>query len=193
MPNLKFGKHKRGYTLVEFLEVLGILCVVVGSSLLFLTSTLRGTNQANISAEIKQNGQAVLDNLDSQIRNATSVSGDGTGKHIRLERSNADPLHVKCFDPDATTGSEKNGKISTVVSTSGNPLDSTYTDITNSDLISGVDITACSLTVRGASAGTSSPPIVTISFIASQGLKAPSRQDYKASVTFQTTISLRRY
>jgi len=53
----------KGFTLIELLVVLGILVIGVGSTLLFLTSILRGTNQANVTAEVKQNGQAILDSL----------------------------------------------------------------------------------------------------------------------------------
>lgn len=182
----------RGFTLIEFLVVLGILAVAVSSALLVLSSVLRGTNQSNVTAEVKQNGQAVLDNLDSQIRNALSATSDGSGKYIRLTRPNADPLHIKCFY-DLSPKSQ-NGWIGTATGDIINPTESNYTPITNkNDLISGVNIDSCNFTVAASSPGTASPPIVSISFVVSQAIGAPSRQDFVASVKFQTTISLRRY
>src|SRR3989344_4232759 len=64
---------KNGFTLLEFLVVIGLLSLTIGSILLFLTSVLKGTNQANVTSEVKQNGQVVLDALESQIRKATDA------------------------------------------------------------------------------------------------------------------------
>ena len=182
---------KSGFTLVEFLIVLGILAIAVGGSLLFLTSVLRGSNQANVNAEVKQNGQTVLDTLDSQIRNAKDASSDGSSKYIMLTRNDDDPLHIKCFSDSSPKSA--NGWIGTVVSASANPSDFSYTPVTNQDLVSGVDINSCDFRVLVKTAGAASPAVVSIAFFASQGIGAPSRQDFVASVKFQTTISLRQY
>lgn len=206
MPNPKFSifnfptsvllsklfSIKKGFTLIEFLVVLSILVIAVGSALLVLSAVLRGTNQLNVTAEVKQNGQAVLDNLDSQIRNASDAISDGSGKYIRLTRPNADPLNIKCFY-DLHPKSQ-NGWIGTAITTAINPTELNYTPITNrNDLVSGVDINDCSFTVAASSPGSVSPPIVSISFVVSQAIGAPSRQDFVASVEFRTTISLRKY
>lgn len=180
------------FTLIEFLVVLGILAVAVGSALLVLSSVLRGTNQSNVTAEVKQNGQSVLDNLDSQIRNATEATDDDSGKYIRLVRPNADPLSIKCFY-DSEPKSQ-NGWIGTAITDVLAPADSSYTPLTNkNDLVSGVDINNCNFEVAASSLGGASPAIVSISFEVSQARGAPSRQDFVASVKFQTTISLRKY
>ncbi|MBI3282984.1 type II secretion system protein [Candidatus Curtissbacteria bacterium] len=185
-------KERLGFTLIEFLIVLGVLAVAVGSALLVLSSVLRGTNQSNVTVEVKQNGQAVLDSLDSQIRNASDATSDGSGKYIRLTRPSADPLHIKCFYD--TSPKSQNGWIGTVITNVSNPTESNYTAITNkNDLVAGVDINSCNFTVASSSLGTSSPPIVSVSFVASQAINAPSRQDFVASIKFQTTISLRKY
>src|SRR3990170_4782911 len=98
----------KGFTLLEFLVVIGLLSITIGSILLFLTSVLKGTNQANITSEVKQNGQVVLDTLESQIRNASDAvclnpsdnnlcaSPTQSTTHIKLLRTNSDPLHIRC-------------------------------------------------------------------------------------------------
>ena len=58
-------KLKSGYTLIEFLIVIGILSVSIGSILLLLTSVIKGSNQANIIAEVKQNGECFHAKPDS--------------------------------------------------------------------------------------------------------------------------------
>lgn len=190
----------KGYSLIEFLVVIGILVLALGSSLAFLTSSLKGSNKASISAETKQNGQAVLDSLEKQIRNASGAELVVTSpnyKHIRLPKQSATPgtsnyLHIKCFDTDSSV----NGSIRVLESTNAAPGDGLFTTntfITSTDPVSGVDIDNCAFDVDVGSAGVDSPPVVSLSFIVNQGVNAPSRQDFKANVQFQTTISLRKY
>src|SRR3989338_2133305 len=87
---------KRAFTLIEFLVVLGILALVVGSITLFLTSVLKGTNQANVLSEVKQNGQATLDSLERQIRGAVDAEAVDSN-HLKIIREEAQPLHIKCL------------------------------------------------------------------------------------------------
>ena len=185
-----------GFTLVEVLVVLGILSIVVGSSLIFLTSVIKGTNQANVTAEVKQNGQIVFDTLERQVRNATNVQIISTN-FIKLIRSGKDPLYLKCFPSVSETS---NGWIGTSVRSESaippTPADVDFTSLTNNtDLVSGVDI-VCSTGPPGFDvipSSSTAPPIVTINFTVNQGIKAPSRQDFVANAQFQTTISLRQY
>lgn len=198
-----FTQHRigNGFTLIELLVVLGILAITVGSSVVFLSSILKGTNQANVTAEVRQNGQLVLDALERQIRNATDVECfEGANKvtcnpanpyqHIKLLRKSALPLHFKCFTGTALI---PNGWIGTVESTVDDPSSSSYATLTNQDPIAGVDVSSCQLVVNPASAGTGSPAVVKIKFTVNQGIEAPSRQDFLANAQFETTVSLRNY
>lgn len=195
--NTKYCKSC-GFTLIEFLVVLGILAVTVSSTVLFLSSVLTGSNQSTITAEVKQNGQVVLDSVERQIRGAQDATTCFSTPcplppydHIKLIRADPDvPLHIKCFSATAT----KNARMGIAVAMGDNP--SQYTDLTNADRINGVNITGCDFRAfpAGFSAeGQAIPAVVSIKFIVSQGLDASSRQDYVASVPLQTTISLRRY
>ncbi|MBI2327019.1 type II secretion system protein [Candidatus Curtissbacteria bacterium] len=187
---ITINRKSAGFTLIEFLVVLGILVFVVGSSLLFLTSILKGSNQANVISEVKQNGQVVLDAIDRQIRNATNAEPVGSGKYVKLTRLDDDPLYVKCFN-DGPIPKPGNGWLGTVVSSSV-PGDAQYVPTTNrDDLVAGVDIQNCNFTVSAAT--TNSPAIVTVSFTVNQGINAPSRADFLANVRFDKAISLRKY
>lgn len=192
--NLGVGKSKllSGFTLLEFLVVIGLLSITIGSILLFLTSVLKGTNQANITSEVKQNGQVVLDTLESQIRNATDavcmLGENDNCTDVKLTRVNADPLRIRCVNPDGLTA---NGRIEIASSLLDDPTN--FTSITNTDIKSGVSVTNCKFNVVLSSGGVSAPPIVAASFTVNQGVDAPSRQDFLANVDFQTTISLRGY
>lgn len=193
MPNNR-GRCVAGFTLIEFIVVLGILGFIVTSTVLFLNSVLRGANQTNITQEVKQNGQVILDSLDKQIRGATDVLGIGAGPDystIELTRPNDDPLYIKCFT-DGATG-VKNNRIATAVSATGAP---SYVSISNDNTVTGVNITGCKFNIVAATVsaqGAQVPAIVTVFFTASQGLDAPYRQDFVASAPFVTTISLRAY
>ncbi|MDO8573980.1 MAG: type II secretion system protein [Candidatus Daviesbacteria bacterium] len=64
---------RQGFTLVEMLVVMAITAIVGTMLMVIFTNTLRGSNKAQILAVIKQNGQAVLDNMDKNIRGADNV------------------------------------------------------------------------------------------------------------------------
>ncbi len=180
----------RGYTLMELIVVMGVLTITVGAMTIFLTSVLKGTNKANVSAEVKQNGQAVLDSLERQIRGASSAREIGIDQnHIKLNRSLAEALHVRC-EPENFS---RNSRISLQVSDLDDPPDSNYISLSNDDPNSGISIENCVLEVirSGVSdSGVASPPIVYISFTAE---KVSTRADLSASSRFETTISLRQY
>ncbi len=96
MPGHKKFKIDDGFTLIELIVVMGILALVVGAITLFISSVLKGSNQAKITAEVKQNGQVTLDSLERQIRGAVDVVGDvndgSTIKGIKVIRNDASAM-----------------------------------------------------------------------------------------------------
>lgn len=71
---------KKGFTLVEILVVISILSIAGVIILTIFTRILKGNNKAQILAAIKQNGQAVLENMDKTIRGADNVVCISLGK-----------------------------------------------------------------------------------------------------------------
>ncbi|MBI3341701.1 prepilin-type N-terminal cleavage/methylation domain-containing protein [Candidatus Curtissbacteria bacterium] len=181
---------KKGFTLVELLVVLGLLSATVASTLIFLTSSLKGANQAAVTGELKQNGQVIMDQLERQIRGAASAKIVAADSNLMLS-SPTGTLHIRCFAPVRPT---LNGYIGTSTDPSDAPGAGTYTSLTNNtDLISGINVETCSLTVPPASAGGLSPAVVAVSFTLTNGISADTlRPDLKGSAYFQTTISLRQ-
>lgn len=198
---------QRGYTLVEFLIVVGILSLSIGSVLLILTSVIKGANQANIIAEVKQNGQGVLDSLQSQIRGAGDVSalsvtlpGPSEAKSgLFVTAASGEKLTIICVE---ARGGD-NGWIGVYKGAAGdsvpNTLVSNFQPITNTETISGVDIdctpdpTDSTVPAFAVSSHGGLVKTVTIRFIANQGVSAPSRVDFKANAEFRTVLSLRIY
>ena|SRR3989344_8475554 len=189
--NLTIKQFRFGYTLIELLVVLGIMTMTVGALTVFLTSVFRGTNKANASAEVKQNGQAVLDSLERQIRGAINVV-DNAPNYIRLEREFGDPLHIRCFDESP---SNYKSRIA-VAQDSGTTLpesDPSWRSVSNDDWDNGISINPCTITVSPAtisSSGLPVPAIVSISFTVQ---KDSERVEFAGKADFRTTISLRQY
>ncbi|MDP2632312.1 MAG: hypothetical protein Q8P25_01155 [Candidatus Curtissbacteria bacterium] len=187
--------YHSGYTLIEFLVVLGLLVLAVGSTLVFLTSILRGSNQANISAEVKQNGQAVLDSLERQIREAksatriTSSLPPGVSDELYLVLSDGSNLYIGCLN-SVSGPTVLNAAIGTKAGSAPSSA-SDFQTMTNRDSVSGVSISDCQLAATTGS--TSNGDVVTISFTAGRAISAPTRVDFDASAKFNTTISLRKY
>jgi len=67
------SKMPDGFTLVELLVVVAVLSIMGVLLLTIFTSSLRGSNKSQILSSIKQNGQAVLENMDKTIRSADRV------------------------------------------------------------------------------------------------------------------------
>ena len=196
ISNFKFqiSNLGNGYTLIEFLVVLGLLVITIGSTLLFLTSILRGTNQTNVANEVKQNGQAVLDSLERQIRGARSAVDmaslpPGVSDGIVLTLADNSNLYIGCLN--TTTAPLLNNAIGVKTGTPPSSAND-YQTVTNRDPVSGINITGCSLSVP-APVSTLNADEVVISFTADRAIKAPTRADFNASARFQTTISLRKY
>ena len=192
-----------GFTLVELLVVIGILGTVVGSSLLFLTDILKGSNQAEVVSEIKQNGQVVLDVIDRQIRNAESVENFTVSfmtppvpvDVIKLNKPNTtNGYYIACFNRDIAASPKKNGWIGIMNSPTPPALASDFLKLTNTSEVSGIDVECDTSTfaVSGLPGG-SYPQVVQVRFKVSQGVEAPKRLDFNAISEFKTTISLRRY
>ena len=66
-------KIERGFTLVEILVVIAVIAITGTIMVAIFTNTLRGSNKAQVFANIKQNGQAVLERMDKEIREADDV------------------------------------------------------------------------------------------------------------------------
>lgn len=63
----------KGFTIIEMLVVIALMAIAGTIIAGIFISSLRGSEKAKYLAVIKQNGQAVLENMDKTVRNADQV------------------------------------------------------------------------------------------------------------------------
>ncbi len=190
----------RGFTLVEILVVMAIMAIIGTIMVAIFTNTLRGSNKSQILAVIKQNGQAVLENMDKTIRGADNVicpQQIGPLSDTLVFEKNGIYTRFRFIPPSATingsiqqdspvVGSDINLFIYNVCSTDLLPPVITLTD-TNSQ--SGVSVMS-GLFTRNKQPGFKDS--VTVFFKLGSGVGIPTAVSSQIDpVTFQTTVQLR--
>lgn len=196
---------ENGFTLVEILVVIAIIAIVGTMLVAIFYSTLRGSNKAQILAIIKQNGQAVLENMDKTIRDADNVACNSLDGATLVIVKNGIYTRYRFFPPSAST----NGVIqqdNPVQPASGNnsdiklfkdnvcsdpmgtdsPVVNTLTDI---NTLSGISVENGSFT-RDKPAGFKDQ--ITVKFDLRPGVSVPASISGQIDpVSFQTAIQLR--
>ncbi len=202
----------RGFTLVEIIVVMAITAIVGTILVLIFTNTLRGSNKAQVLAVIKQNGQAVLDNIDKNIRNSDSVACFTPSGNTLVIVKNGIYSRYRFYVPDNPSYcGTNNGCIqqdnpvqpippdlrSSIqvfmdningICNDTDPLINPVT-LTDTNIQSGVSVSSGNFSVNKSSGYMTS---VTINFTLKAGTGVPTAiSDQIDSVSFQTTIGLR--
>lgn len=115
--------RQKGFTLFEILVVIAVLSIIGTIVLVIFSRVLKGNNKSQILSSIKQNGQAVLENMDHSIRDGGHLAclssskvivvekeGLYTRYKIILERKANDPIN-ECMTTPADTTKPSNGCI----------------------------------------------------------------------------------
>ena len=199
----------RGFTLVEILVVIGITAIIGTIMVAIFTNTLRGSNKSQILAIIKQNGQAVLENMDKTIRGEDNVVCPTSGSSNTLVIiQNGIYTRYRIVLPTDSTGSApsscigtgKNGCIIwenlTLQATEVTPQLCNPTNLMSAAQVSTDTNTQLGVSVSSGSFSVSQPPgykaAVTVNFElgAAVGLPPVSTSQIDP-VVFQTTVQLR--
>lgn len=108
-----FPSGKKGFTLIELLVVVGVAAIFGVLIVTIFTRTLRGTNKSQIIGIIKQNGQAVLEEMDKTIRSADKVicPPNHTPSKIIVVDKGGSYTRYKFIDPNLTSSPSQNGYI----------------------------------------------------------------------------------
>lgn len=203
----------RGFTLVEILVAIAIVAIIGTIMVAIFSNTLRGSNKAQILASLKQNGQAVLENMDKTVRNADDlicptsgssntivVSRNGTYTRYRIALSTDAPGSA----PASCIGSRKNGCIvsdnpipqgsellQSFIGRICNPLDSMSLAqvLTDTNTQTGIQIMSGSFATTKPAGFKAA---LTVNFILRPGAEVPESVTGQIDpVTFQTTVQLR--
>lgn len=171
--NLKKTLNSRGFTLIEMLVVVAIVGIVATISTQIVLSLIRSNNKTNVQNEVRQNGSYTIDLMERDIRAATEASSN-TSKDLTLANPDGSSSVYTC----ALKQAGSNG----FINRNSNPL-------LNTDLSTGVAVSACSFTI----APNSNPQLITVNFTLTQAANSATRSDLTVSQTFETSVSLRTY
>lgn len=205
--------NSNGFTLVEILVTMAIIAIVGTILVVTFTNTLRGSNKSQILAVIKQNGQAVLENMDKTIRNADNVvcPTDATSGNTLVVVQNGTYTRYRFIAPTPSANGliQQDNPVKVVdVGTGILQTDTTFiTDVclptslmprdatqpvqilTDTNLQTGVSVTSGLFTKNPQSGYKDS---VTVSFTLGPGINAPSIVAGQIDpVEFKTTVGLR--
>jgi prepilin-type N-terminal cleavage/methylation domain-containing protein len=185
---MKIKNKNYAFTLIELLVVIVVLGIlgVVGTDL--FSSVIKGTNKANVIAEVKQNGQLAMDIIERNIREATTAENPPNPlpppDYLTTGLILTTPSGTVTFGfiPECTDKS-CNGRITM-----------NTTPITSTDTRTGVSIASVSYNISSPpSSSPSSPAVVKVTMTVNQAAQASTRNDFTADVTLTTTVSLRTY
>ncbi|MDO8551147.1 MAG: type II secretion system protein [bacterium] len=179
-------RNNSGFTLIEVLMVVFILgiIVVLGSNLFF--SIMKGASKAELTKEVKQNGDYALGMMVRMIRNAKKITVNSDGQTCSLSMQK-----FKIINQDDTTTelacksdiTDQVAKISAGTSPLTGP---------NVTLTSGGSGCPGTFSFSCVQPSMLEPANVTISFTLYQ--KGTSgRPEELAQASFKTTVSLRNY
>ncbi len=212
-------KANKGFTLVEMLVVISVLSLFGIVALTIFSRTLVGSNKSKIILAMKQNGQSVLETIDSTIRNASLVlcPSPNSTSTILVVVNNGVYTRFKFIDPvtvytDSTNQiiddtKSKNSAIQedfpvplgdinqfkNNVCSAANPLPVQLVNavvLTDTNPQSGVSVSNPGFT-RDTKPGFKD--IIKINFVLSQGMNAPPIIAGQIDpVTFATTVQLRK-
>lgn len=165
---------KRGFTIVELLVVIGIISIIGTIAADIFLNVSRSYNKASIITKIEQSGNIALSQMVGEIRNARSISPtSGTTSTLTISAADGGSVIFSLVPPTSSA----NG----YVARNGISL-------TDNAYVTGVNVTQLSFTIVSGD-----PPSVSITLTMTQPLGVPSRVDFQAQTTLQTSVSLRNY
>ncbi len=195
-----------GFTLVEMLVAIAIVAILGMVLTAIFVNTLKGGNKSQILANIKQNGQVVLENMDKTIRGADNVVCSSLTGNTLVVVKNGCYTRYRFKDsqiwqdnpqPDSSTSCITNPPSPTPkdiktftndVCTDTDPMNSPNI-LTDTNPQSGVSVSE-GLFTRNRQAGLKDS--ITVTFKLDHGISAPSSVAGQIDpVVFTTTIGLR--
>ncbi|MEK7571380.1 MAG: prepilin-type N-terminal cleavage/methylation domain-containing protein [Patescibacteria group bacterium] len=172
---MKENKISSGFTLVEVLVAISIIAIIGVLIISVLTLSLRGSNKAEVSSVVKQQGNTVLTQIARKLRYAKTLDNPASC----VPSTTVASLTITDVSNTQTTYACTSGSI-TVLSANGVPLIDT-----NAVAMSNCSFVCSQQTLLD-------PPTVRIQFLLTA--KSTSQlAETQSSLPFQTSITLRNY
>ncbi|MBM4401769.1 MAG: hypothetical protein FJ044_00795 [Candidatus Cloacimonetes bacterium] len=178
--------------MIEILVTVAILGLISTAAISIFTSMTAAYNKSRIINELREEGTRVMSEMETLVR--ASENAEGSGSSTLILTLNSGSLEYQqngqCKTVTLSLGSataDKNNYINKALSVCEAAAIGAG-ELTNTNRTSGVNVSALTFSVTG-----SGPKVVKINLILEQGLDAATRQDYRASVNLETTVSTRSY
>ena len=185
---------QKGFTLIEILVTVAILGLISTAAISIFSSMTAAYNKSSIINELREEGSRVMDDMERLVRSSGEAAIGGSSELIltlntsSLEyQQNGQCKTVTLTLALGSVATNKNNYINKALSDCEGTA-SGAGEMTNTDRTSGVNVSALTFSVTG-----TGPKVVKISLSLEQGLAAAARQDYRASVNLETTVSTRSY
>lgn len=196
---------KNGFTLIEILVAMAIVAIIGVIFVTIFANTLRGSNKSQVLAVIKQNGQAILENISKSIRGADSIVCKSNSGDVLTIIKNGSYTRFRFVPPavgsngiiqrdnpvQPSTAPEDNIQLFlSTICTDPMGTDSSQVDtLTDTNTQSGVSVTT-GLFERSRQSGFKDS--ITVSFTLGPGVNVPAAIAGQIDpIPFQTTIGLR--
>jgi prepilin-type N-terminal cleavage/methylation domain-containing protein len=184
----KFYLDSKGYTLVEMLSVILVFSVIGGIISVIFASSLRGTNKANITNEVRQNGNYALIQISKTITYAKGFNGISENGVDYISDCYVAPISPTPVPPEyhyLKVSDFNGGIILFTCNQSSSEIASNGASLINTEI---VKVDACKFSCNQPSIA--EPPTIGISFILSQKNESNFFEN-KASIPFETTVAIR--
>lgn len=179
----KIFKDNSGFTLIELLLVVGLLALSVGVAGDIIVTLIRSYNKTQITNEIEQNGNFVMNKLENELRSSQTVTDPTT---LNLGQTSLTFERDVAGTTATITYELQNGKL---YRTYDDGTSSTTAILTNDDSVKGVTVTcpanSCFTLIKR------DPDVVLVNFnlqnVGSTGVAKP----FTGSMDISSTIVLR--
>jgi prepilin-type N-terminal cleavage/methylation domain-containing protein len=175
-PTTHNPQPNRGYTLIELMVVVSVMVILVVVAVNLFLTTLVGGGKTNALAEVKQNGDFAITQMEKIVRNGRKLT---TNNESQVCETGMTSLGVENNDGGVTIFAAESDRLA---SSSGQFLTS-----------STVKVKSDTLVFDCFRSGSGVPDSIKISFTLTKGEAGVDRPEEIVEAGFQTSVTLRNY
>ncbi len=162
----------KGFTLIEVLVTVAVVGIMMTLSSVIFINTIRNSKKSEITAEARENAALVIDRIQRDGREASSLTIDPTGTILNID-SDSGTIQWKCVTPGSGNRS----------------ITRTGTPVTNKNTVTGVSWSSCSFSPTGTTTN-----LAKIDVTLTEGSAVSTGpQEYGVNLQFSTSIATRSH